>query len=607
MKTKARINGGVVEVRDTVRRIRTYPGRRSLAMGIFAILATLLAARAFDLQMTSREFLQDRGDERSIRRIPIPASRGIITDRNGEPLAISTPVWSVWTTPKQIFDCGKLKICPCPQSNCVGQLAQILGEPEEGLRGLLRQRIQRDFLYLRRHIAQDLATALEEAHIPGLNLVKEPRRYYPDAEVSAHLVGFTNVDDHGQEGMELAFEGSLRAVPGEKKVLKDLLGRVVKDIDILRPPHPGQDLTLSIDKRIQYIAYRELTRAVAANHASAGSMVVLDAWTGEVLAAVNQPSYNPNNRAGLRGQTARNRVVTDVFEPGSTMKPFTIAAALETGRYRPTTPIDARPGHLTIGRHTIKDLHNYGLTDVTGVIVKSSNVGAARIALSIPAQALWRVLAGVGFGQPTRVGFPAEQPGFLPNYRKWHEIEWATISFGYGLSSSAMQLAHAYGVFATGGVVRPMSLLRRDVVPVGERVISEETANAVLAMMEKVVQSGTGQKAAIPGFRVAGKTGTVHKNIAGARGYAEKNYLSLFAGIVPVARPRIVGVVVIDDPKGTDHYGGLVAAPVFAAVLGESLRILNIPADGQHEEEAAAPIMAHSAHAAPGVAPADED
>ncbi len=541
-------------------------------MVAFTAMALVLAWRAIDLQLSDREFLQEHGDARYLRTVESAAHRGMITDRNGEPLAISTPVSSVWAKPTELLG----------QRRRWSTLAKLLDMSQAHLETVLAPRRRREFIYLKRQVSPDVAEAVERAAIPGVELGAEYRRYYPSVEMAAHLVGFTNVDDRGQEGVELAFDSTLRGAPGLNRVIKDRLGRIVEHVERIRAVQPGQDLALSIDRRIQYIAYRELKRAVQANKAGAGLMVILDVDTGEVLALVNQPSYNPNNRGDLKSEFFRNRAVTDLFEPGSTIKPFTIIAGLESGLYTPTTPIDTAPGTFLVGHHLVRDVHNYGALDVTGVIEKSSNVGATKIALSIDAEQLWSVFNQVGFGHATEIEMPGEPLGRLPDFHGWREIEQATLSFGYGVSVTALQLARAYSVIASGGVLRPLSILRQTQPSAGVRVMAEPTARAMNAMLERVVQYGTGKEAAVYGYRVAGKTGTVHKNTD--TGYAEDDYLSLFAGYFPASAPRLVAVVMIDRPKGHEYYGGLVAAPVFARVMLDSARILNIPSDALPEE-----------------------
>ncbi|MBI1732213.1 MAG: penicillin-binding protein 2 [Gammaproteobacteria bacterium] len=565
----------------------THPARRWFVLSVFAVSAVLLLARAVDLQVLRTGFLREHGDARALRVVAVPAHRGMITDRNGEPLAISTPVDSVWVNPQEAGVAGQ-----DPE-----HLARALGMQAAELGGLLRERSGREFVYLRRQIAPEQAAQVAALKFPGVYQQREYRRYYPAGEITGHLLGFTNIDDTGQEGVELAFDEWLRGVPGSKRVLRDSLGRTIQDIENITPASPGRQLTLSIDRRIQYLAHRELKRAVIGHGARGGSLVVLDVASGEVMAMVSQPAFNPNNREKLRSDLYRNRAVTDLFEPGSTVKPFTIAAALESGLFRPDTPVDARPGRLRIGGHTISDLHDYGLLDVTGVIRKSSNVGASKIALAVGPQPIFDLYTALGFGRGTGSGFPGEGSGQLQNYRNWSELELATIGFGYGLSATTLQLAHAYAVLGSGGVVRPVSLLKVETPAPGSSAMDPDVARAVLAMLETVISAeGTGLRARVDGYRVAGKTGTVHKSEAG--GYAENRYLSLFAGIVPAGAPRLVAVVVIDEPNEGVHFGGQVAAPVFAAVMRGAVRILDIPPDDTPALEnrailagAAAPVL----------------
>ena len=545
-----------------------YTIRRWLLLGLYMFGMSVLIWRALDLQILNQEFLQEHGDARALRVVDIPAHRGMIIDRNGEPLAISTPVNSIWATPRKVL-MSEMDLSP---------LAGYLDLSVDELNILLKDRVGREFVYLKRHIDPVQAEKVMDLNIPGVSLQQEFRRYYPLGEVTAHIIGFTNIDDIGQEGLELAYDEWLRGTIGSKRVLKDRLGRIVENIESIKTPKPGKTLELSIDRRIQYLAYRELKSAVNLHHARAGSLVMLDAKTGEIMAMVGQPSYNPNNRTDLRSEYFRNRAVTDVFEPGSTLKPFTIAAALGSGNYSPVTTIDTRPGYIKVGDHVIRDIHNYGVIDVATVIKKSSNVGATKIALSLEPSKLWDIFSSVGLGQTTGSGFPGETAGHLNAYNNWSEVELATISFGYGLSVTALQLAQAYMVLATGGTMLPLSFHKITEPVAGRRVISMEIAGQIRAMLEAVVQKeGTGQQAAVTGYRVAGKTGTVHKSVAG--GYSEDRYLSLFAGIAPAADPRLVMVVVIDEPQGDQYYGGQVAAPVFSRVMSGALRLLDVPPD----------------------------
>lgn len=552
----------------TEQNIPSFAWRRLVVLVLVAGVAGLLLWRAAYLQVITRDFLQYQGDERSLRVVAIPAHRGMITDRNGEPLAISTPVHSVWANPQELL----------LHRDYLPRLAKILRLRADALERMLAARGDREFVYLKRHVNPDVAQKITELGAPGVALQREYRRYYPSGEVAAQLVGITNIDDHGQEGLELEYNRWLTGTPGSKRVIKDRLGHIVEDVESIRPANPGKNLALSIDRRLQYLAYRELKTAVLEHKALSGSVVILDVRTGEVLAMVNQPSYNPNNRLRMRRGRSRNRAVTDVFEPGSTIKPFVIAAALESGRYTPSTPIETAPGWMQIGRYTIRDTHDYGLLDVSHVIIKSSNIGASKISLSMDPKRLWSMYRSVGFGSITGSGFPGEASGILTNFRRWHDIERATLSFGYGISVTPLQLAHAYSILADDGVRRPISFVRVKTPPPGERVMPVAITREIRTMLEGVVsRDGTGLRAAVPGYRVAGKTGTVHKSTAG--GYAANRYVAVFAGMAPAAHPRLVMVVMINQPEDGEYYGGQVAAPVFGNVMAGALRLLDIAPD----------------------------
>ncbi|MCW9088863.1 MAG: penicillin-binding transpeptidase domain-containing protein [Gammaproteobacteria bacterium] len=547
-----------------------YPQRLLFLKLLMLLGVAALFWRMGDLNLNQREFLQGQGDARYLREVSIPAHRGMITDRHGEPLAISTPVESVWANPPALAQARERW----------PELARVLELEPAQLEQLLGRRMDREFVYLRRHINPDQAERVMALRIPGVSLQPEYRRYYPMGEVAAHVLGFTNIDDVGQEGIELMLDQTLRGTPGSKRVLRDRLGRIVENVESIHEPRPGDNLQLSIDRRIQYLAYRELKAAVNRHRASSGSAVVLDVTTGEVLAMVNQPAYNPNNRSDLDSSRFRNRAVTDVFEPGSTMKPFTISAALESGKYRPKTPVDTHPGLLRLSGYTIRDSRDYGLIDVSTVIQKSSNVGASRIALSLEPQRLWDVFSRFGFGYDSGSGFPGEAAGLLNAYQEWRDVEQATVSYGYGLSVSTLQLAHAYATLAADGQQRPVSLLKlkSDNLPKSRQSIDPAIARAVRGMLELAVQKGgTGTRAQIAGYRVAGKTGTVRK--AGVGGYSEENYISIFAGMAPASRPRLAMVVVVHRPDDGEYYGGVVAAPVFARVMEGALRLLDVAPD----------------------------
>ncbi|RMD77845.1 MAG: penicillin-binding protein 2 [Gammaproteobacteria bacterium] len=549
-------------------------GRRRLLLGLLGLAAAALAWRVVDLQLSERGFLQGQGEARTVRVVALPAVRGMITDRRGEPLAVSTPVDSVWADPRRLLEAAGA----VPW----GALGRALGEDAERLRRRVRGHAGRAFVYLRRHLPPEQAQRVLALGIPGVGVRREYRRYYPTGEVSAHVLGFTDIDDVGQEGLELAYDRWLRGRPGSMRVIKDRLGRVVEVVEQLREPRPGRDLHLSLDRRLQYLAYRELKAAVRRHRARGGSVVLLDVGTGEVLAMANQPGFNPNSReglrAGLRGAALRNRAVTDVFEPGSTVKPFTVAAALASGRFRPDSPVDTRPGWWRIGGYTVRDVRNHGLIDLRRVVVLSSNVGAGKVALALPPRALWEAFARVGLGRPPGSGFPGEAPGRLPDPARWYPVERASFAYGYGLAVSALQLARAYACLAAGGVLRPVSLLRLDRPPPGRRVMDPGVARQVTAMLEEAVREGTGRAARVRGYRVAGKTGTARK-LAPGGGYARDRYRALFAGFAPASHPRLALVVVVDEPQEGGYYGGQVAAPVFARIMAGALRLLDVAPD----------------------------
>jgi len=543
-------------------------GRRFFLYACMGLAAVVLVWRAVSLQVLDNQFLKEQVQARHVRVVSLSAHRGKITDRNGEPLAISTPVESVWVNPQQLG--GEQQRIP--------ELEQVLSLKHKSVQDLLASRSGREFIYLRRHISPALAAQVSELEIPGVYLQREYRRYYPAGEVASHVVGFTNVDDVGQEGLELAYEEWLHGEAGAKRVLKDGRHNFIKDVESIRRPRPGKDLALSIDHRIQYLAFRELKRAVQEHKARSASAVVLDVKTGEVLAMVNQPAFNPNNRQKLRSSHIRNRAVTDVFEPGSTMKPFIVATALESGRYQPDTPVGTAPGWFKVGVNTVRDTHDYGQLDVSGVIRKSSNVGISKIALSLPAEDIWQQLSAVGFGVQTYSAFPGEASGLLPYHEGWNAIETATLSFGYGISVTPLQLAQAYAVLAADGIKRPVSFLKQSGAVEEQRVMSAQVARQVRDMLEQVTgPGGTAQAAQVAGYRVAGKTGTVRKSEAG--GYSDSKYLAVFAGMAPAGDPRFVMVVMVDEPRGGKYYGGLVAAPVFSAVMSGALRLLAVPPD----------------------------
>jgi cell division protein FtsI (penicillin-binding protein 3) len=526
-----------------------------------------LAARALYLQGLHNDFLQQKGETRYVRVVEMSAHRGMITDRSGEPLALSTPVESVWASP------GDVDLKPEQRA----KLARLLGLDQADLRRRLADD-KREFVYLKRQLPPEQAAKVVQLNLPGIFLQREFRRYYPAADVTAHVVGVTGVDDNGQEGIELAYQDWLAGKPGSRRVIKDRLGRVVEDIESIRAPQEGRVLALSIDQRIQYLAFRELKSAITEHQAKAGSIVVLDVTTGEVLALANWPSYNPNNRDTLKAGRARNRAVVDLFEPGSTLKPFTAAAAIEAGLVGPGSAIDTENGRYAIGNRVIRDVHPEGILTVAQVIQKSSNVGSAKMALAMAPQKLWTILSQVGFGSLPRVGFPGEVSGRLRAYQSWKPIEQATMSYGHGISVSLLQLARSYSVFATDGELKPLTLVRRDEPVQGARVMSARTAQSVRKMLEMVTQpGGTATRAQVAGFRVAGKTGTAHK--LEGNGYAPDRYIASFVGFAPVSNPRLVIAVMVDEPGGKHYYGGEVAAPVFSSVMAGALRLLGVSPD----------------------------
>lgn len=533
-------------------------------LGVFLLVVAAIGWRLVDLHVVDNDFLRKQGDVRTIRVESIDAHRGVVTDRHGEPLAVSTPVQTVWANPSETD----------PEDPQLTVLARILGLSEGTLQERLRQYAGREFIYLRRKVQPSVAREALALGVGGIYARQEYRRYYPAGEVTAHVVGFTDIDEHGQEGIELAYNKWLTGEPGQKRVLKDNRGRVIKDLMLIRDARPGKDLELSIDLRLQYLAYRELKAVVGAHKARGGTLVMLDVDTGEVLAMVNQGSYNPNDRSQLAAENLRNKAITDLFEPGSTIKPLTIAAALESGEYTVNSTVDTSPGFRRFGRFTIRDHRNYGVLDLTEIIVKSSNVGVSNIATDLGGDTLRNLYARLGLGQATGIGFPGEAVGVLPAPPKWRPVEESTLSYGYGMSVNALQLAQAYMVIANGGVRYPLSLMKQEQRPQGQRVLSEQVTRAVRDMLKQAVARGTGKRAQPGLYAAGGKTGTVH--LVGANGYEDSQYKAIFAGMAPIDDPRIVTVVAVDAPQAGEYYGGEVAAPVFARVMGGALRLLNV-------------------------------
>jgi cell division protein FtsI (penicillin-binding protein 3) len=539
-----------------------------LVVFLLALIVVAITSKLLSLYGNDRAFLRNQGDVRTLRTMLIPAHRGLITDRNGEPLAVSAPVATIWADPMQTD----------LHHEGITRLAQLLDMKPHDLKSLLTANLSRRFLYLKRQVTPEMAEAVRALGVPGVHVDREYKRYYPAGEVTTHLVGFTNVDGEGQEGLELAFNHSLRGEPGRKLVMRDRVGRTIKHIRSIQDADPGDDLQLSIDMRLQYLAYRELKAAVESHRADAGSAVVLDAKTGEVLALVNQPSYNPNDRSELNTDALRNRALTDLFEPGSTIKPLTVAAALMSGQYTRDSVIDTSPGYIRVSGASIKDHRNYGKLDLTGIITKSSNVGVVKLALEMRHDTVRNLLQNVGFGRDTGTGFPGERSGVLPFLTERQRVERATMSYGYGISATLLQLAQSYIPLAADGMMRPVTLLKLNQPPAGVRVLPPGVGPQVLEMMETVVTAqGTGRRAAVEGYRVGGKTGTVHKASGG--GYADDKYVSVFTGVTPLTNPRLVIAVMVDNPKGQEYFGGLVAAPIFSRIAAGSLRLLNVPPD----------------------------
>ena len=600
-------------VRSTAKKpTNDFSGRRKFLLVFMMACMLVLVGRAVDLQVLSKQFLKHQGDIRQIDDVSVSAYRGMIKDRNGAPLAVSTPVESIAINPRELKtdDKNRLKQMEKEFSHKqnlekltdrdksqvlndyrqeralkIRQMEKLLSLPAEKITALLNEEPIRPFVYIARRISPGLGDQIKELKLVGVYFEREFKRFYPTGGVSAHIVGFTNVDDIGQEGMESGYEKLLKGVSGSKRVLRDGQRRIIEDIENIKEPVSGKNLELSIDQRIQYLAYRELQLAVSANKAKSGALVVLDAKNGEILAAVNQPSFNPNTRTGLKENLYRNRALTDVFEPGSTVKPFVVAAALE-GRFVSPNATFATNGTYQIGRNTVKDVHNYGTLDLTHVLKKSSNVAVSMMALKMPPKYFWGVYHQLGFGTSAGSGFPGEASGALLDYKRWHDFDRATLSFGYGLSSSALQLARAYTALADDGLLHSVSLLKREEDDEAVRVFSAKTAKSVRKMMETVLmKDGTAYEARVDGYSAAGKTGTVKK--ASSRGYTENSYFAVFAGMAPARDPRLIIVVMIDEPSAGQYYGGLVSAPVFSKVMAGALRILEVAPD----QEETMPIL----------------
>jgi len=547
-----------------------HGSRRKIVIVFIMACMAVLVGRAVDLQVLNKQFLKDQGDIRHVSDVKVEAYRGMIKDRNGAPLAISTPVESIWLNPQQIQP-GK--------EHEIRQMEKLLNLPKGKISGLIKADAHRQFAYIARQVNPVIADQVKALKLAGIYFEREFKRFYPAGEVSAHLIGFTNIDDIGQAGLESGYEKSLKGIPGSKRVIRDGQRRIIEDVENIKEPIAGRNLELSIDQRIQYLAYRELQLAFNLHKAKSAALVVLDAKSGEILAAVNQPSFNPNTRKSLKESLYRNRSITDVFEPGSTIKPFVVAAALDGGYIKPDDLFETH-GVYPVGRHVVRDVHNYGTLDLTGVLKKSSNVAVSKIALSMPPEYFWRAYHRLGFGVATGSGFPGEASGSLLDYKNRSDFETATLSFGYGVSASALQLARAYTALADDGTLHSVSLLRRDEDVDAQRVFSARTAKRVRAMMETVLmKDGTAYEARVDGYSAAGKTGTVKK--AGAGGYTEKSYFSVFAGMAPAKNPRLIVVVMVDEPSAGKYYGGIVSAPVFSKVMAGALRVLEVAPDQQ--------------------------
>lgn len=539
-----------------------------LILILFAVAG--LSWRVFHLAILNQDFLRHEGDERVLRLVSTPSFRGMIVDRNGFPLAISTTVFSAWINPQE-FNPDHSELKALSQLLAVNQRVILLVQQKN-----LKKK--REFVYLKRGLSPETANQIKLLTVPGLYLQQEYRRYYPEGEVTAHVIGFTNIDDNGQEGVELAYNTWLQGEAGKKWAVKDRIGRVIADVQTIQDQKPGKDLVLSIDRRIQYLAYRELLNGIAKSNALSGTAIVADSRTGEILAMVNVPSFNPNNRAGTKIENFRNRAVTDTFEPGSTMKAFTVTSALESGYFKPDAVIDTSPGWFKVGRDIVKDLKNNGELSLSQILQVSSNIGATKLVLALPPDELWDVLHRVGFGENTGIGFPGEQDGSLVKHHPWGQFVLATLSFGYGMSATALQLTRAYSIFANHGIKVPVSLFKLTAPPQGERVLSEKVTQQVLLLLETVFAKGSPAHAlSIEGYRAAGKSGT--SKLAGGGGYQKHRYTSSFVGIAPLSQPRLVVTVVIHDPRGKDYYGGRVAGPIFQKIMEGSLRLLDVPPD----------------------------
>jgi cell division protein FtsI (penicillin-binding protein 3) len=551
--------------------------RSLFVFGVLGLAAAGLAASAVRRQVVERDFLVNQGERRAVREVTIEAHRGAILDRNGRPLAISTPLESVYAVPRE------LATAPDRWPDLAKQLKRNRRELERRVSSSQ----DREFMWLARHLSPTEAAAVQKMNVPGVYLRSEYRRFYPEGEVLGHVLGFTNQDDAGLEALELVFDSWLAGEDGKKRVIKDNNGRRVDDVENIRTVRPGRDLVLALDTRIQHLAYRELKRAIEDNRAVGGSVVVIDVRTGEVLAMANQPAFNPNDRdqraKAITNGWVRNRAVTDMLEPGSSIKPFVVAAALESGRFNGNSVIDTGSGFYEVNGVVVQDERPLGKLPMAGVLAKSSNVGMAKIVRELEPQQMWNVLTRFGFGRVTASQFPGESAGSLPNYSNWRWVTMSSLSRGYNMEVTPLQLAQAYATLGAMGVARPVSLLRVDEAPPAQRVLEERHARTMVSLLESVVKEGSGSRAAVPGYRVAGKTGTARKVKKGERGYYDDRYTAVFGGVAPASNPRFAAVVVIDDPRGQRYYGGEVAAPVFSAVVGGALRLMGVAPDAELE------------------------
>ncbi len=548
---------------------KNWTRRRHEVLVLFAFMALSLVLRALYLQVFDHEFYRGEGDRRQQRVVSIPAHRGNLLDRHGEALAISTPIQSVWGDPRSLAQ----------QPAAMREVAALLDlDPAD-----LQKRIEtaskqaKEFLYVKRHVTPAIAEQVMDLRVSDLSLQREFRRYYPSGHAASHVVGFTDIDDVGREGLELAYNDWLKGQPGLRRVVRDLNGREIASMDVVEAAVPGKELRLSIDKQLQYFTNSVLRETVAAQKAESGSVVVMDVKTGEVLAMANYPSYNPNDLADRTGGRQRNRSITDVFEPGSTMKPFTIAAALDSGDFKPDDIVFTSPGYYEIGKYKISDTRDNGWLDLRGIVRKSSNVGVSKVATQLDPEQMWSVFDSFGFGRPPGSEFPGEVAGYFNHPTLWHHIEQASVSYGYGISVSALQLVRAYSALANDGIMPTVSFVADPSADEGRRVLDKQIATELQRMLESVVADGTGTRAKVPGYRIAGKTGTSHRSQSG--GYAEDRYVSVFAGFAPASRPEIAAVVVVHDPKAGEHFGSVVAAPVFANVMSHALRLKGVEPD----------------------------